>query len=305
MKVEDAVAEAMATHVADVHAGPGLGRDVRRRHRARTLRFRTIGAALATAVVAVAVPVALNSPEPAKNPQAATGQDRAVVDLVVVPDVTGKSMSEAVEILNQAGLAVTGWAVDDSKTAVAEGAVTRQQPAAGQQVEQGTMIRLRFLPRAPMPQELGDLGDGRTFGGIHLGYLPDGLEWGKWSGKNGFGKTSYTTSFVEPGIAYGEYSIQVVVYADKASKRITEKLSQFAGRKGVDMVDIGGKRAYLANLTEGSDVAAEGETGTTPTIGWTLRDGLSVEVFLSPDYAKKIDGSTELKKIAEGIEPVR
>ena len=32
---EEAIAEAMAAHVAGAHAGPTLGRDVRRRHRAR------------------------------------------------------------------------------------------------------------------------------------------------------------------------------------------------------------------------------------------------------------------------------
>uniref|UniRef100_UPI0013B3C00D hypothetical protein n=1 Tax=Nonomuraea lactucae TaxID=2249762 RepID=UPI0013B3C00D len=65
MKVEDALAEAMARHVADVQASPALGRAVRRGHRAHVIRFRTAGAALATVAVAVAAPLALNTGESA------------------------------------------------------------------------------------------------------------------------------------------------------------------------------------------------------------------------------------------------
>ncbi|WP_219463031.1 PASTA domain-containing protein [Nonomuraea rhizosphaerae] len=298
MKVEDAVAEAMSAHVAGVQAPPGLGREVRRRHRSRVVRVRTIGAALATAAVAVAVPFALGTGEPASTRHVANAPDRAVMDLVTVPDVTGKSNAEAIEILKRAGLTV-------KEPRIAENIVTQQQPAVGRQVGKGTEVQLTSLPKAVEPQDLGDLGDGRTFGGIHLGYLPEGLVWGEWSGKDGFGKKSYTTSFDEPGQEDGHYSVQVVVYEGDASERIAERLARYDDGSGVDKVDIDGRPAYLGYFTDGGETAGEGDTGATATIGWTLRDGLAVEVFLSPDYAKKADVSAELEKIAEGIEIAR
>ncbi|HUR08174.1 MAG TPA: PASTA domain-containing protein [Nonomuraea sp.] len=299
MKVEDALADAMAAHVADVQATPSLGKEVRRRHRAHVIRFRTAGAALATALVAVAVPAVLNSAEPAKTEHAATGPDRAVMDSVIVPDVIGKPAAEAVEALKQAGLVV-----NDPETANDNGQVLLQSPAAGQEVTKGTNVQLTVSREPSVPQDLGDLGDGRKFGGIHVGYLPKGLEWGKWSGKNGFGKTSYTTSFVEPGQEKGFYAVQVVVFTDEASKQIAQRLTTYSS-KGAETPDIGGKRAYLAKVTDGGEVAAEDGDLTTNTIGWTLRGGLAVEVYISPNYAKKVDAKDELKKIAEGIEPVK
>ncbi|MFD1537331.1 PASTA domain-containing protein [Nonomuraea guangzhouensis] len=302
MKVEDALADAMATHVADVQATPSLGRDVRRRHRAHVIRFRTAGAALATALVAVAVPVMLNPAEPAKTQHTATtpttGPDRAVVDSVIVPEVRDMPAAKAIETLKQAGLVV-----EDPETATAKGLVQTQEPAAGQEVAKGTNVQLTVARASSMPQDLGDLGDGRKFGGIHLGYLPDGLEWGKWSGKNGFGKTSYTTTFKEPGQEEGFYAVQVVVFADEASKEITERLARYPD-EGAETLDVSGKRAYLTKVTEGGEVAAKGDDVSTSTIGWTLRKGLAVEVYISPDYSKKVDAQVELKKIAEGIEPV-
>ncbi|YCK34173.1 hypothetical protein ACNF49_08790 [Actinomadura sp. ATCC 39365] len=60
MTIEDDLAEAMAAHVAEVQAGPGLGSAVRRGHRARVSRLRVAGAVIVTAAVAVTVPVMLN-----------------------------------------------------------------------------------------------------------------------------------------------------------------------------------------------------------------------------------------------------
>ncbi|MEV1248851.1 PASTA domain-containing protein [Nonomuraea sp. NPDC049750] len=296
---EEAIAEAMAAHVAGVHAGPTLGRDVRRRHRAHVLRFRTAGAALVTALVAVTVPALINSGEPPKTQHAATGQDRAVMDLVTVPSVVDMPAAKAVATLKQAGLVV-----EDPETATEKGQVRAQAPAAGQEVQKGTNVQLTVGPEVSLPQDLGDLGDGRKFGGIHVGYLPDGLEWGKWSGKNGFGKTSYTTTFTEPGQEEGFYAVQVVVFADEASKQIAQQLATYS-KDGAEILDIAGKRAYLAKITEGGEVDSGPGDSTTSTIGWTLREGLAVEVYISPDYAKKVDAAAELKKIAEGIEPVK
>ncbi|GII93304.1 hypothetical protein [Sinosporangium siamense] len=54
--LEDALSDAMRSHVAGVQAPPGLGNAVRRRRRAAKIRFRTAGAVLVSVAVAAAVP---------------------------------------------------------------------------------------------------------------------------------------------------------------------------------------------------------------------------------------------------------
>ncbi|WP_214325448.1 PASTA domain-containing protein [Nonomuraea sediminis] len=295
MSVEEALKDAMRAHVADVQAAPTLGGAIRRRHRTHVLRFRTAGAALVTAAVAVAVPVALTSSDPGNK--VATGSDRAVIATVKVPDVTGMTLEEATSTLKQAVVLVkltTGKPDEHSQDLV-----TGQDPAAGAEVAPGTQVTLTV--KAPTddnkPQDLGDLGDGRTFGGIHLDYVPDGLAWGKWSGKDGFGVHSYTTSFDLPDNPDGYYGVQVVVYQGEAAKLIRGRVGKL---KGAEKVDVNGRPGYLAMFGEASEVVSD---GGTRTIGWMLRDDLAVEAMISPDYAKKVDADAELKKVAEGIKP--
>lgn len=69
------------------------------------------------------------------------------------------------------------------------------------------------------------------------------------------------------------------------------KLLDHMPEKGAEAVDVRGKKGRLSTHTEGG----------THMIVWELRDGPAVKVFISPDYAKEIDGVAELKKIAEGI----
>ncbi|MFI6293423.1 PASTA domain-containing protein [Nonomuraea sp. NPDC050790] len=293
--IEEELREAMARHVADVHAPPTMGRSVRRARRRHVVRFRTAGAALLTAAVAVTVPVVLTSgePKPVRGNETATA---VVVTKVTVPDVNGLKLDQAVRTLKAAGLKV------DDVSEVPH-LVIRQDPPAGQEVDPGTKVTL-FAAQ----QDLGDLGDGRRFGGIEVTYLPDGLAWGKWSGKNGFGKTSYTTSFDEPN-KDGSYSIQVVVFAGEAASFVTNRLAEFPGQ-GAETVEIKGEKAYLANVSEGGEVAKAGAytepEGGTHTIGWKLRDGLAVEVMMSPFRAEKIGKDAikdELVRVAEGIRP--
>ncbi|GGO67971.1 PASTA domain-containing protein [Nonomuraea cavernae] len=295
MKAEEALAQAMADHVADVQASPTLGGAVRRGHRAHVVRFRTAGAALATAAVAVAVPLVLTTGQPAARPATApltTGENRAVVAPVKVPSVVGMDVADAVRTLRDAGLVV-----NDPETETAKGNVSRQDPAPETEVGKGEVVMLTVEPPSSMPQDLGDLGDGRTFGGIHLGYLPEGLAWSRWSGKDGFGKTSYTTTFSPGGDEKDGYGIQVVVFEGQAARSVRQRLSTFPGR-----VDIGGEKGYLTNVTEGGKPVREAADDTTLTIGWVPRAGLAVEVYLSPMYAGKVDGPAELRKVAEGIE---
>ncbi|GAA3675897.1 hypothetical protein GCM10022224_045120 [Nonomuraea antimicrobica] len=294
MTIEDDLANAMAEHVRDVRAAPDLGSAIRRGHRAHVIRFRAAGAALVTAAVMVAVPVTLNSGGPAGNPDAATGQDSAELrNDVTVPDITGRPTTEAVQALHVAGLkaALSG-------TQVRGGQVTAQEPAAGTVVPRGSLITLDVqLPPAPTPQALGDLGDGRKFGGIRLTYLPEGLEWGRWSNDDviGAGK-SYTTGYRKPDLPQGEYSVQVIV-AHGAS---ADALYTFAPEHRDENVDIGGRPA---RLSPGGDSAVDGGP-STPTITWKIRDDLAVKVFISPKYAEEVDGPGELKKIAKGVRAI-
>ncbi|MFI6501883.1 PASTA domain-containing protein [Nonomuraea typhae] len=294
MNVEEELREAMARQVADVHAPPTLGRSVRRARRRRTVAFRTAGAALVTAAVAVTVPMVLSSNEP--RPQGRGTASAVVTDKVTVPDVNGLKLDKAIEALKAAGLTA------DDVSEIPQ-FVTQQQPAAGEEVEPGTKVTLYSAP-----QDLGDLGNGRKFGGIEITYLPEGLSWGKWSGKNGFGKTSYTTSFDEPD-SDGAYSIQVVVFEGEATQLVDNRMAEYRG-KGADTGEINGKKAYLANLNEDTTMVPLGDPASrdssTHTLGWKLRDNLAVEIMMSPFRAKKLDREqikAEMIKIAEGIHP--
>ncbi|MFC5825352.1 PASTA domain-containing protein [Nonomuraea insulae] len=293
MTIEDDLADAMSAHVAGVRAEPGLAKAVRRRRRAHVVRFRAAGAALLTAAVAVAVPVAMNPAGPANPTNTATGQDRAVIrDDVTVPDVTGKSAAEAARMLRDAGLVT-----DISGAKIRNGIVLGQSPRVGAVVAWGSHVAIKLAQRAEDPQDLGDLGDGRAFGGIRLGYLPEGLVWGRWSAKDRFGEHSYTTSFAKPDADYGVMSIQVFVFEGKAARQAAAKFPE----QGAESVDIGGRPAWLASVLDGGEAVPHGTEGSLLTIGWVLRDDLAVEVCLSPDYAKEVDGAAELKRIAEGI----
>ncbi|NUW45700.1 PASTA domain-containing protein [Nonomuraea rhodomycinica] len=301
MNVEDLLAEAMERQVSHVQAPPTLGRTVRRRHRAHVMRFRVAGAALVTAAVAVAVPPALNTggavpAAPAGSPT--SGQDTAVVDSVTMPDVTGMKIADAVAAVRAAGLGLDG--AEPFSPGSADEIVVTQKPAAGAEVARGSLVALTSLPPISRPQDLGDLGDGRTFGGIHVGYLPEGLAWSRWSGKNGFGKTSYATSYAPDGGDDSRgYGVQIVVYKGEAAKRVRSRMDTLPS------VAIGDREGYLANLTDGGEVVKEPRDDATATIGFLVSDEMAVEVCISPKYAKQVDAMAELKKIAEGIEPIR
>ncbi|MGV9301747.1 MULTISPECIES: PASTA domain-containing protein [unclassified Nonomuraea] len=302
MKVEEALADAMAASVAEVKAAPTLGAGVRRRHRAHVIRFRTAGAALATAVLAAGVPVYMAVTAGPESSGVANGTSTVrVLTKVTVPDMTGKTFEEAQAALQAAGLV--------AEKATGAEKVFGQEPKPGTEVDSGSTVRL-LLGEAP-PQALGDLGDGRTFGGITLGYVPDGLAWGKWSNKwdGPSGGTSYTTTYDLPDEPNGYYGIQVFVHEGKAGARVDDTLK----REGVERVDVGDRRGYLGDIDEGGDYDKLGaqprkEPCCTPTLGFRLTDDLAVEVAMSPSRAKELSTeeiTAELKKIAEGVRPAK
>ncbi|GIH91336.1 PASTA domain-containing protein [Planobispora siamensis] len=324
MRLEEELAEAMEAHVAGVRATPAMGGAIRRRHRSHRLRFRTAGVALATAAVAGAVPVylSLNAGPPAtvSGPAAQSGQGTAVavVPDVAVPEVVGMQTQEALAVLEAAGFKaqIEGDGGDG-------GLVVQQTPAAGEKVAPGHVVVLTSAPPSPtadpkptedagrggedrpsIPDDLGDLGDGRRFGGVEFTYLPAGLQWGEGSVKDGFGKTSYSTWWQEDGLEPGMYSVQAVVYRGQAATELGRRMKGYRDQ-GARPVEIGGERVYIVRA--GEDVGQIEEEGT-PTAVWTESPGLAVEVMMSPDYYARLGqekAGAELKRIVEGVVPGR
>ena len=336
MNVEEALKDAMAAQVAGVHASPSLGQAVRRRSRRHVVRFRTAGAAVLTAAVAVGVPVALTARPGAvpaagsahgsaagsaagtgaTGPAAPAGAETAPGDTVavpggVVPDVLGRSAGQVQALLKEAGytVRVTKVVTEDNPP----GTVIAQVPPPGTVAPTGSAVTITIATTAAptpaattgtedprLPQDLGDLGDGRAFGGVHVGYLPEGLEWGRWSGKDGFGRRSYTTSWVEPGLEPGMYSVQMVLYRKEAAALFARRMQGYAAQDAKP-IEVGGRKAYLVSLSEGADKIMD---GGTRTLVWTLASGVGAEVMISPDYAAKLGDAAadkELKKIAAGV----
>ncbi|MBO3747203.1 PASTA domain-containing protein [Streptosporangiaceae bacterium NEAU-GS5] len=305
MNVEEALKDAMTAQVHGVQAPPSMAQQVRRRRRSHMVRFRTgtAGVAVLTAAVAGAVPFVLHdgSPAPAKvgaAPTAAPTGETTAIPGVVVPNLAGMNGKQAFMKLRALGL--TAKIETRPGPAESHDMVLETTPEAGAVVPEKSSVTIVIVSNAPteppqtveLPQDLGDLGDGRTFGGMHLGYLPEGLSWGHWSGKNGFGDKSYTTTFVVPGVPDGEYSVQVVVFTGAAAANASKKGDEVA------------KNTYLASLGEGGEVSKD--PSATRTISRFLRPDFAVEVMMSPNYGGKLDkADDELKKIAAGITLVK
>ncbi|MGW4644842.1 hypothetical protein ACWEN6_40495 [Sphaerisporangium sp. NPDC004334] len=315
MNIEEALKEAMSARVADVRAPAMMGQAVRRRHRAHLTRFRTAGAAALTVLVAGSFPAytALTSghglaPNPAPAPAGP-----AVAS-------SGAPASDTPTALGDPSQAPTALG-DPSQAPTALGDPSQEPTAVGDPSQAPTSVPSEdgvdtaTMPpsaataepsqddRSGLPQDLGDLGDGRAFGGVRVGYLPEGLQWGKWSGKNGFGTTSYTTSWAESGLQPGEYSVQMVIYEGAAAKRERSKLKDYRADAKATRVNVHGSAAVIATLGEASEITGD---GGTPTILWSPGRGLMAEAMISPDYARKLGADhtgRELKKIAEAVRP--
>ncbi|MFC4590571.1 hypothetical protein [Sphaerisporangium corydalis] len=308
MSIEEELKEAMAARVADVRAPAMMGAAVRRRHRSHVVRFRTAGAAALTVVVAGAFPAytALTSGPSSLGGGPAAGPTEPAVppsDASLVPPSDAPPVTPS-------GDPTTGFTPGvpsgDPTTGFSPG-VPSESPPDGVDMASPEPMPSDAFTAAPndrptgMPQDLGDLGDGREFGGIRLGYLPDFLKWGGWSGKNGFGVTSYTTTFDEPGAKDGVYGVQVVVFEGQAAQRVKPLLRTYRAASE-RRVSVHGAEGALAALGEGSEVT-EDNSGT-PTIVWFPKRDLAIEVMISPVLAERLgakDTRRELKKIANGV----
>ncbi|MGI5267921.1 hypothetical protein ACQEUU_02070 [Nonomuraea sp. CA-218870] len=153
-------------------------------------------------------------------------------------------------------------------------------------------------PPAPTePPNLGDLGDGREFGRVRVGYLPKGL---KWSGSSVDWGDGYATSYNYDGDEMGSYRVQIVMYEEKAVQELGNRIEAYRDEKDGGEVTVGGRSGYLVLQHVGED----GMKGT-PTLFLRLGDRQWAEIMFSPVYAEEYSGAeavnAELKRIGEGL----
>ncbi|UBU13760.1 hypothetical protein [Nonomuraea gerenzanensis] len=147
------------------------------------------------------------------------------------------------------------------------------------------------------PEDLGDLGDGREFGHVRVGYLPKRLVWGGSSVDNG---DSYSTSYFYKGDDEGSYRVGIFMWEKTAVSDLEERLQRYRDEEEGQDVTVGGRSGYLIVTNVGED----GMAGT-PTLFLKLADQQWAEIFFSPVYVKEYSGpeavTAELKKIGEGL----
>ncbi|MGP4102218.1 hypothetical protein [Nonomuraea sp. KM90] len=149
----------------------------------------------------------------------------------------------------------------------------------------------------PTPKDLGDLSDGRAFGHVKVGYLPDGLQWQNWSLTFG---DSYSTSYDYKGDKNGFYCVQIYVFEDEAVLEVDDRISVHRQEGEGEEVTIGDRTGYMVVQNVGED----GMKGT-PTLFLNMGERRRAEISFSPVYAKDLRTSEavdrELRKIAEGL----
>lgn len=152
----------------------------------------------------------------------------------------------------------------------------------------------------PVPSEppnLGDLGDGRAFGHVKVGYLPDGLQWSPWSVDFG---DRYSTSWNKDGDASRGYCVQIFVYEGAAVQEVEDRVRLHRQEGEGEETTVGDRTGYVVIANVGED----GMAGT-PTLILNMGEQRRAEIMFSPPYAKEFGGAKaverELSKIAEGL----
>ena len=161
----------------------------------------------------------------------------------------------------------------------------------------------------PMPSKnptLGDLGDGRKFGHVKVGYLPDGLRWGDWSVDFG---DQYATAWNYDGKASSGYCVEIYVYENEAVKEVDDRVQSYrddeygANGEGGKDVTVGGRTGYMVVANVGED----GQAGS-PTLILNMGERRRAEIMFSYILVKRLGGAKaverELRKIAEGLTAV-
>ncbi|SFJ10041.1 hypothetical protein SAMN05216275_106261 [Streptosporangium canum] len=154
--------------------------------------------------------------------------------------------------------------------------------------------------------DFGDLSDGKAFGRVKVGYLPDGLQWSHRSSDWG---DAYTTSWNYDGDKNGFYCVQIFVHEGQALQEARERVQSYRfdskGRSSRDdskgeEVTIGDRTGYLITQWVGED----GGKGT-PTMFLDMGPERMAEIMLSPVFVKDLGTreavERELKKIAQGL----
>lgn len=152
------------------------------------------------------------------------------------------------------------------------------------------------LPSAP--PDLGDLGDGREFGHVRVGYLPERLRWSRWSVNFG---DRYSTSYdYKGGGKHGFYCVQIFIHEEAAVQEVMDRIQTYRDEDDGEEVTVGDRTGYLVV----QDVGEDGMKGT-PTLFLRMGDTRWAEIAFSPVYAEEFSGAeavnAELKKIAEGL----
>lgn len=177
----------------------------------------------------------------------------------------------------------------------------------GSVVTTGDQVTVSVTPEPPPiddtpplpsdPPDFGDLGDGREFGHVKVGYLPKRLRWSHWSINFG---DRYTTSYNYKGDKEGFYCVQIYMYEEAAVQEVDDRIQGYRDEGDGEDVTIGDRTGYLVVQHVGED----GMKGT-PTLFLKMGDRQWAEIMFSPVYAKEFSGaeavSAELKKIAEGL----
>ena len=86
-----------------------------------------------------------------------------------------------------------------------------------------------------------------------------------------------------------------MVFEGEASEHVEQRLATFPS------TEVNGRKAYLAHVHEGGEVVKKPGEMATLTMGFFVRDGLAVELFISPKYEKEVDAKAEIRKVAESI----
>ncbi|MEV4526031.1 hypothetical protein [Streptosporangium sp. NPDC049304] len=152
-------------------------------------------------------------------------------------------------------------------------------------------------PMRTTPPDLGDLGDGKEFGHVKVGYVPKGLQWSRWSVDFG---DSYSTSYNYKGDPEGFYQVQILMYEEDAVREPDDRIQAYRAEEDGEEVTVGGRSGYLVVQHVGED----GMKGT-PTLFLRTGDRQRAEIMFSPVYAKEFSDTeavnAELKKIGEGL----
>ncbi|GAA1698488.1 hypothetical protein GCM10009733_111370 [Nonomuraea maheshkhaliensis] len=152
-------------------------------------------------------------------------------------------------------------------------------------------------PEPSDPPSLGDLGDGREFGRVKVGYLPGGLE---WSGRSVDLGDTYLVSYVHPGDEKGSYQVEIMVHEGAAVHEAEGRIAAHRDEADGEEVTVGGRSGYLVVQHVGED----GMKGS-PTLFLRTADGQLAEIVFSPVYAAEYDGTeavdAELLRIGQGL----